>query len=92
MWYPFVRRVIERSDVVVQILDARNPLMYRSADLEAYVKEVDPQKRFPTRPGLFCLLSQCLSPLAQRKGYLQNMRCVVLVGSKRKKEAALMLS
>ena len=38
-------RVIERSDLVVQIVDARNPLMFQSEDLEAYVKEVDPSKR-----------------------------------------------
>eukprot|EP00038_Savillea_parva_P031330 m.85154 g.85154 ORF g.85154 m.85154 type:complete len:638 (-) comp9621_c1_seq1:109-2022(-) len=38
-------RVIERSDVVVQIVDARNPLLFRCADLELYVKEVDPAKR-----------------------------------------------
>ncbi|KIX09969.1 uncharacterized protein Z518_01050 [Rhinocladiella mackenziei CBS 650.93] len=38
-------RVIERSDLVVQIVDARNPLLFRSEDLEKYVKEVDPQKR-----------------------------------------------
>ena len=37
-------RVIERSDLVVQIVDARNPLLFRSEDLEGYVKEVDPQK------------------------------------------------
>lgn len=37
-------RVIERSDVVVQIVDARNPLMFRSEDLESYVKDVDPKK------------------------------------------------
>ncbi|OAA53965.1 ribosome biogenesis GTPase [Niveomyces insectorum RCEF 264] len=37
-------RVIERSDLVVQIVDARNPLLFRSADLEDYVKEVDPRK------------------------------------------------
>ncbi|MPC13877.1 Large subunit GTPase 1 [Portunus trituberculatus] len=37
-------RVIERSDVVVQIMDARNPLLFRCEDLEAYVKEVDPKK------------------------------------------------
>ena len=37
-------RVIERSDVVVQIVDARNPLLFRSEDLEKYVKEVDSQK------------------------------------------------
>ncbi|KAJ9317961.1 hypothetical protein DTO271D3_1666 [Paecilomyces variotii] len=38
-------RVIERSDLVVQIVDARNPLLYRSEDLEHYVKEIDPKKR-----------------------------------------------
>lgn len=38
-------RVIERSDLVVQIVDARNPLLFRSEDLERYVKEVDPKKR-----------------------------------------------
>ncbi|KAJ9660667.1 hypothetical protein H2198_002410 [Neophaeococcomyces mojaviensis] len=37
-------RVIERSDLVVQIVDARNPLMFRSDDLEMYVKEVDKKK------------------------------------------------
>jgi large subunit GTPase 1 len=38
-------RVIERSDLVVQIVDARNPLLFRSADLESYVKEVDSAKK-----------------------------------------------
>ena len=38
-------RVIERSDLVVQIVDARNPLLFRSEDLEKYVKEVDPKKK-----------------------------------------------
>ncbi|KAH8821605.1 hypothetical protein F5884DRAFT_95044 [Xylogone sp. PMI_703] len=37
-------RVIERSDLVVQIVDARNPLLFRSEDLERYVKDVDPRK------------------------------------------------
>jgi len=37
-------RVIERSDVVVQIVDARNPLLFRSEDLEVYVKDVNPKK------------------------------------------------
>jgi len=37
-------RVIERSDLVVQIVDARNPLLFRSEDLEKYVKEVDSRK------------------------------------------------
>jgi large subunit GTPase 1 len=38
-------RVIERSDLVVQIVDARNPLMFRSEDLEKYVKEVNKAKK-----------------------------------------------
>ncbi|XP_070765209.1 large subunit GTPase 1 homolog [Enoplosus armatus] len=37
-------RVIERSDVVVQIVDARNPLLFRCPDLELYVKEVSEHK------------------------------------------------
>ena len=37
-------RVIERSDLVVQIVDARHPLLFRSDDLERYVKEVDGRK------------------------------------------------
>ncbi|KAG1050123.1 hypothetical protein G6F46_008766 [Rhizopus delemar] len=37
-------RVIERSQLIVQIVDARNPLLFRSADLEKYVKEVDDKK------------------------------------------------
>lgn len=37
-------RVIERSDVIVQIVDARNPLLFRCEDLEQYVKEVSENK------------------------------------------------
>lgn len=38
-------RVVERSDIVVQIVDGRNPLLFRSEDLERYVKEVDEKKQ-----------------------------------------------
>jgi large subunit GTPase 1 len=37
-------RVVERSDLVVQIVDCRNPLTFRTLDLENYVKETDPDK------------------------------------------------
>ncbi|XP_078420021.1 large subunit GTPase 1 homolog [Cetorhinus maximus] len=37
-------RVIERSDIIVQIVDARNPLLFRCEDLECYVKEVQKDK------------------------------------------------
>ena len=33
------------SDVVVQIVDARNPLLFRCEDLEAYVTEAGPSKK-----------------------------------------------
>ena len=34
-------RVIERSHLVVQIVDARNPLRFRCEDLEQYVHDVE---------------------------------------------------
>lgn len=37
-------RVIERSDVIVQILDARNPLLFLCSDLQKYVNEVSSDK------------------------------------------------
>ncbi|KAL9235404.1 hypothetical protein vseg_010163 [Gypsophila vaccaria] len=38
-------RVVERSDLLVMVVDARDPLFYRCPDLEVYVKEVDEHKR-----------------------------------------------
>ena len=38
-------RVVERSDLLVQIVDARDPLLFRSEDLERYVKEVSERKK-----------------------------------------------
>ncbi|XP_018318876.1 large subunit GTPase 1 homolog [Agrilus planipennis] len=37
-------RVIEKSDVIVQIVDARNPLLFRCEDLENYVKDISEDK------------------------------------------------
>lgn len=37
-------RVVERSDVLVQIVDARNPLLFYCDDLEKYSKEVNKNK------------------------------------------------
>lgn len=39
-------RVIERCDTLCQIVDSRNPLFFRSPDLEAYIKEVGSNKKF----------------------------------------------
>ena len=40
----FKFKIIIFSDVIVQIVDARNPLLFRCEDLEVYVKEVDNNK------------------------------------------------
>ncbi|XP_041989890.1 GTPase LSG1-1-like [Salvia splendens] len=34
-------RVLERSDLIVMVVDARDPLFYRCPDLEAYAREID---------------------------------------------------
>lgn len=38
-------RVVERSDMIVQIVDARNPLLFHSLDVSRYVKQVDQRKK-----------------------------------------------
>lgn len=57
-------RVIERSDLVVQIVDARNPLLFRSEDLGDYVKEVDPKKN-----NLLLVNKADMMTLEQRKAW-----------------------
>ncbi|KAF7457104.1 putative ribosome biogenesis GTPase Lsg1 [Cryptosporidium felis] len=38
-------RTIERSHVIVEIIDSRDPLFFRNTDLEKYINEVDPLKK-----------------------------------------------
>ena len=57
-------RVIERSDLVVQIVDARNPLLFRSEDLEKYVKEVN-----PTKNNLLLVNKADMMTLGQRESW-----------------------
>ncbi|KAI9805209.1 MAG: hypothetical protein M1825_001045 [Sarcosagium campestre] len=57
-------RVIERSDLIVQIVDARNPLLFRSEDLEKYVREVDSKKR-----NLLLVNKADMMTLDQRKAW-----------------------
>ncbi|XP_078177866.1 GTPase LSG1-2-like [Carex rostrata] len=38
-------RVLERSDLIVMVVDARDPLFYRCPDLEEYAQEIDEHKR-----------------------------------------------
>ena len=60
-------RVIERSDLVVQIVDARNPLLFRSEDLERYVKEVD-----PTKENLLLVNKADMMTLRQRSAWAEH--------------------
>ncbi len=62
-------RVIERSDLVVQIVDARNPLLFRSEDLERYVKDVDPRKE-----NLLLVNKADMLTLEQRKAWADYFR------------------
>nr|XP_053648547.1 large subunit GTPase 1 homolog [Cherax quadricarinatus] len=62
-------RVIERSDVVVQILDARNPLLFRCEDLEAYVREISPNKE-----NLLLVNKSDFLTEAQREAWAQYFR------------------
>uniref|UniRef100_A0A804JTD5 CP-type G domain-containing protein n=1 Tax=Musa acuminata subsp. malaccensis TaxID=214687 RepID=A0A804JTD5_MUSAM len=38
-------RVLERSDLLVMVVDARDPLFYRCPDLEEYAREIDEHKK-----------------------------------------------
>lgn len=39
-------RVIEKSDFLLQIVDARNPYFFFSEDLDQYIKEIEGDKKF----------------------------------------------
>lgn len=54
-------RVVERSDIVVQVVDARDPLRYRCEDLERYCLEID-----ATRSTVLLLNKSDLLPLEIR--------------------------
>ena len=62
-------RVIERSDLVVQIVDARSPLLFRSEDLENYVKDIDPRKE-----NLLLINKADMLTLTQREAWARYLR------------------
>ncbi|KAM0475278.1 hypothetical protein ACHAPX_007032 [Trichoderma viride] len=62
-------RVIERSDIIVQIVDARNPLLFRSEDLENYVKAVDAKKE-----NLLLINKADMMSTKQRKAWGKHLR------------------
>ena len=62
-------RVIERSELIVQIVDCRHPLMFRSPDLEKYVKEVSPLKQ-----NLLLVNKSDFLSLEQRQSWAQYFK------------------
>jgi len=44
-FYKEFRRVVELSDVVIQVLDARDPLACRCPDVERYIRSTSPNKK-----------------------------------------------
>jgi ribosome biogenesis GTPase A len=60
-------RTLERSQLVVQIVDARNPLAFRCEDLEAYVSEVKAgEEDHGTRKNLLLINKSDLLTQGQR--------------------------
>ncbi|KAH7561316.1 hypothetical protein JRO89_XS10G0210800 [Xanthoceras sorbifolium] len=62
-------RVVERSDLLVMVVDARDPLFYRCPDLEAYAREVDVHKR-----TLLLVNKADLLPFSVRKRWAKYFR------------------
>ncbi|XP_054160538.1 large subunit GTPase 1 homolog [Oppia nitens] len=69
-------RVVERSDVCVQILDARNPLLFVSEDLQKYVKEVDERKENVILLNKSDFLSETQRQIWAKHFDLKNMKAL----------------
>lgn len=75
-------RVLERSHLVVQIVDARNPLRFRCEDLEAYINEMDTVERQDSsrggrRKSLLLINKADLLTLDQRSAALQLILWII---------------
>nr|GMD71379.1 GTPase LSG1-2 [Ipomoea batatas] len=62
-------RVVERCDLLVMVVDARDPLFYRCPDLEAYAQEVDEHKK-----TMLLVNKADLLPLSIRKKWAEYFR------------------
>ncbi|CUM62600.1 uncharacterized protein PRCAT00000152001 [Priceomyces carsonii] len=60
-------RVVERCDLIVQIVDARNPLLFRSVDLVNYVNELSDPEDNKAKENLLLVNKADLLTLNQRK-------------------------
>lgn len=62
-------RVCDRSDLIIQVVDGRNPLMYFTADLKKYLTEMR-----PTRPMLMLVNKSDLLSDYQRQQWARHFR------------------
>lgn len=62
-------RVAEKSDLLLQIVDCRNPLLFMCSDLEEYAREIDPRKKCITVMNKSDLLSE-----KQRAAWVQYFK------------------
>lgn len=67
-------RVVERSDLVVQIVDARNPLFFRSVDLEKYVEGLSDPENNKTKRNLLLVNKADLLTRNQRTAWAQYFK------------------
>lgn len=59
-------RVVERSDILFQVVDARNPLLFRCADLVRYMQEISLRQKRPKR-SILLLNKADLVPVQARR-------------------------
>lgn len=64
-------RVVERCDLVVQIVDARNPLFFRSVDLETYVDDLNDPENNHAKNNLLLVNKADLLSKSQREKYAE---------------------
>jgi large subunit GTPase 1 len=69
-------RVLEKSQVVFQILDVRNPNFYRSKDLESYVSEIHSSKKTILLLNKSDLVPKIIRSLWAKFFYQQGVPCL----------------
>ncbi|ABN66036.1 predicted protein [Scheffersomyces stipitis CBS 6054] len=67
-------RVVERCDLVVQIVDARNPLFFRSTDLEKYVHSLSDPETQHTKKNLLLVNKADMLTRDQRVAWAEYFR------------------